>query len=114
MTANPPPRRNLMLILSAPSGGGKSSFLERAIQEIPVLEDTTTYTTRAMRGGESEGHPYHFVSHEQFEKLVAERFFVEWARVHGQLYGTPEHQIHDIWARGHVAIMDVDVQGAGT
>ncbi len=79
-----------------------------------MLEDTTTYTTRAMRAGEREGVPYHFVSHEQFERLIAENFFVEWAHVHGQLYGTPEHQLHDIWARGHAPIMDVDVQGAAT
>ncbi|MCM2280641.1 MAG: guanylate kinase [Bdellovibrionaceae bacterium] len=103
-----------MIIIAAPSGAGKSSFVSRITQEMPRLRDTVTYTTRAMRAGESEGVPYHFVSREKFETLVREDFFVEWAVVHGNLYGTPFYQIRDAWDRNEVVIMDVDVQGADT
>jgi len=103
-----------MIIIAAPSGAGKSSFVDRITRENPILKDTVTYTTRAMRAQESEGQPYHFVSRERFETLISEGFFVEWANVHGNLYGTPLYQIHEAWKNGQVIIMDVDVQGAAT
>lgn len=103
-----------MIIVAAPSGAGKSSFVERVTRELPVLVDTVTYTTRAMREGESEGKPYYFVSRAKFQELVANGFFVEWAEVHTNLYGTPLHQLEDAWAQSKVVIMDVDVQGAET
>lgn len=103
-----------MIIVAAPSGAGKSSFVERISREMPVLADTITYTTRAMRAGESEGHPYHFVSSEKFDELIEKGFFVEWAKVHTNKYGTPLHQLEDAWKENRVVIMDVDVQGADT
>jgi guanylate kinase len=103
-----------MIIVAAPSGAGKSSFVERATKELSVLVDTVTYTTRAMREGESDGKPYHFVDRRKFQELVASGFFVEWAEVHTNLYGTPLHQLEDAWAQNKVVIMDVDVQGAET
>lgn len=103
-----------MIIIAAPSGAGKSSFVDRITKEMPRLRDTVTCTTRAIRAGESEGNPYHFVSTEKFEALVGEDYFVEWARVHGNLYGTPYYQIREAWERDQVVIMDVDVQGADT
>lgn len=109
MTAKP-----LMIIISAPSGAGKSSFIERALEDFSILKDTITYTTRQMRTGESEGDPYHFVSREQFERSIEEGFFVEWAQVHDSLYGTPLHQIDEAFSEGRVVIMDVDVKGAAT
>ena len=94
---------------------GKSSFLARVLQDFgDQLVDTVTYTTREMRTGESEGDPYHFVSKGQFEKLVSEGYFVEWAKVHSNLYGTPKCQIDETLAAGKTVIMDVDVQGAKT
>lgn len=103
-----------MIIVAAPSGAGKSSFVDRITHEMPILVDTVTYTTRAMREGEFEGLPYHFVSREKFQELVEKGFFVEWAEVHTNLYGTPLHQLEDAWAKNKVIIMDVDVQGAAT
>ncbi len=103
-----------MIILAAPSGAGKSSFVEKITQEHPRLVDTVTYTTRQARKGESQGHPYHFVSKEEFEKKVKEDFFVEWAVVHGHLYGTPYYQLKEAWEQSKCVIMDVDVQGAAT
>lgn len=101
-----------LVIVIGPSGVGKSSFIERALKEEKRLLDLTTYTTRAPRKGEKEGDPYHFVSLEKFEKLVSQDFFVEWAMVHGNKYGTPWDQIRQGWSQGRVVIMDVDVQGA--
>ncbi|HRK08114.1 MAG TPA: guanylate kinase [Pseudobdellovibrionaceae bacterium] len=108
------PTSGPMIIIAAPSGAGKSSFVERICREMPVLVDTVTYTTRAMRAGESEGQPYHFVTREDFERKISEGFFVEWAHVHTNMYGTPLHQLVDAWRDGKVIIMDVDVQGAAT
>ena len=103
-----------LIIIAAPSGAGKSSFVDRITREIPTLRDTVTYTTRAMRAGEAEGQPYHFVSREKFLDLREQGFFVEWAVVHENLYGTPMHQLEDAWTKGEVIIMDIDVQGADT
>ncbi|MCB0421118.1 MAG: guanylate kinase [Bdellovibrionales bacterium] len=101
-----------MIIVVGPSGVGKSSFVDRAVQELPYLVDVITYTTRQMRPGESEGHPYHFVSQEEFSQLVENDFFVEWAHVHSNRYGTPRDQIVAAWDRGSGVIMDIDIQGA--
>jgi guanylate kinase len=103
-----------MIIIAAPSGAGKSSFVERITREVPRLRDTVTYTTRAIRAGESEGNPYHFVSQDKFLELRDQGFFVEWAVVHENLYGTPYYQLDDAWAKDEVIIMDIDVQGADT
>ncbi|MGE0762056.1 MAG: guanylate kinase [Bdellovibrionales bacterium] len=103
-----------MIILIGPSGVGKSSFLEQALRDFSRLRDTVTFTTRAMRQGESEGNPYHFVSKERFEQLIEESFFIEHARVHDNWYGTPYSQLEEAWLADEVVIMDVDVQGANT
>lgn len=73
---------------------------------------SVSYTTRSPRVGESEGKPYHFVSTEQFEKLIKEGFFVEWAKVHEFHYGTPRNQVDKAFKAGKFLIMDLDVQGA--
>ncbi len=103
-----------MIIVAAPSGAGKSTFVERALRDFPILQDTTTYTTREMRTGESEGNPYYFVSKKEFKNLIKQDFFVEWAQVHTNLYGTSHKNIQDIISSNHVVIMDVDVQGVKT
>ncbi|MBY0384979.1 guanylate kinase [bacterium] len=108
------PSKAQMIILSAPSGAGKSSFIERVLKEFPQIKDTVTYTTRSMRSGESDGNPYYFVSKERFRQLIDEGFFVEYAQVHENFYGTPLHQIEDAKREGKVLIMDVDVKGAAT
>lgn len=103
-----------MIIVAAPSGAGKSSFVERISREDQRLVDIITYTTRSMRRGESQGNPYHYVSADEFEKLVRQDFFVEYANVHTNRYGTPWDQIRSAWEKGKCVIMDVDVQGADT
>ncbi len=106
-------KKNLIIVVG-PSGVGKSTLLDQALKEFPLLTDTTTYTTRAMREGEKEGVPYHFVSKDKFKKLIEENFFVEWAQVHSNLYGTPFYQLNEAWKKGQTVIMDVDIQGART
>ena len=103
-----------MIIVAAPSGAGKSSFVERICRENDRLVDVITYTTREKRAGESEGSPYHFVSREEFERKIQEGFFVEWAQVHTNLYGTPWDQLRAAWGQGRCVIMDIDIQGTET
>lgn len=103
-----------LIVVAAPSGAGKSSFVEKICQENSRLVDTVTYTTRSPRAGESEGHPYHFITRDDFEKKIRSNFFVEWAQVHTNLYGTPLHQLEEAWKVDKCVIMDVDVQGFRT
>lgn len=103
-----------LIIVAAPSGAGKSSFVERICRENDRLVDTVTFTTRAPRSGESQGHPYFFISKEDFQKKVSDNFFVEWAQVHTNYYGTPLSQLEAAWAEDKWIIMDVDVQGFRT
>lgn len=103
-----------MIIVAAPSGAGKSSFVERISSEISKLHDVVTYTTRAPRVGESQGHPYFFIERADFERKIEEGFFVEWAQVHTNYYGTSYRQLEAAWAEGKVAIMDIDIQGVAT
>lgn len=103
-----------MIIVAAPSGAGKSSFVEKICQTESRLEDTITYTTRQMRSGESQGKPYYFVSMQEFEAKLQQNFFVEYAKVHTNYYGTPLEQLENAWSRNKCIIMDVDVQGFDT
>ncbi|WP_413944508.1 guanylate kinase [Bdellovibrio sp. HCB-162] len=103
-----------LIIVAAPSGAGKSSFVEKLSKENPRLVDIVTYTTRAMRKGESEGQPYHFISSEDFQKKIKEGFFVEWAKVHTNFYGTSFESIENAWKQDKCAIMDIDIQGVAT
>lgn len=100
-----------MILIAAPSGAGKNSFMERALRDFPRLKDVITYTTREMRFGEIQGDPYHFLTREDFERKIQEGFFVEWSPVHDSLYGTSRQSLEEAWAEGRVAIMDIDVQG---
>lgn len=111
---NPQKAKVRMIIVAAPSGAGKSTFLSRIMEEESRLYDTVTYTTRAMREGESQGNPYFFVTQDEFDRKVKENYFVEWAKVHNNFYGTPMNQLERAWANGKCVIMDVDVQGART
>lgn len=103
-----------MIIVAAPSGAGKSSFVEKLAAEEPRLHDIITYTTRPMRHHESQGKPYFFITKEEFNKKVSEEFFIEWAQVHTNFYGTSYEQIQLAWARDKVVIMDIDIQGVVT
>ncbi|UXR63874.1 guanylate kinase [Bdellovibrio bacteriovorus] len=103
-----------MIIVAAPSGAGKSSFVERITREDARLVDIITFTTRSMRKGESEGQPYNFITHEDFEAKIKQGFFVEWAKVHTNFYGTSFESLESAWKQDKTAIMDIDIQGVVT
>lgn len=107
-----PKTKNKIIIVSGPSGVGKSSFIKKILSETKELESTVTYTTRSIRQNEVEGRSYYFVDKTRFKALVKKSFFVEWAEVHFHFYGTAKDQILDIWKRNKGVILDVDVQGA--
>ena len=98
----------LLLILSAPSGTGKTTLARRLVAAHPRAVFSVSYTTRPPRGDEKDGVDYHFVSKDRFQKMIAEGAFVEWAHVHGHDYGTPRTSIGA--AKGLV-VFDIDVQG---
>jgi guanylate kinase len=98
----------LLLILSAPSGTGKTTLARRLVAAHPGARFSISYTTRAPRGEEKEGDDYHFVSADRFREMVAEGAFVEWAQVHGHQYGTPRSAIDP---KSTLVVFDIDVQG---
>lgn len=107
-------RRGLLFVLSAPSGAGKDSVINAALEQGMNFYVVPSMTTRAPRPGESEGHPYHFVSQEQFEQMVKKGELIEHAKVHGNWYGQPRQFIRDHLNAGHDVLMKIDVQGAAT
>lgn len=105
-------RRGLLMVISAPSGCGKSSVLQGLLQGAPELMYSISVTTRPPRQGEVDGRDYHFVTRKRFAQLIGEGAFYEWAEVHGHLYGTRADTVEAALAEGRDVIMDVDVQGA--
>ncbi|AHZ84117.1 guanylate kinase [Bdellovibrio bacteriovorus] len=103
-----------MIIVAAPSGAGKSSFVERITREDSRLVDIVTFTTRSIRQGETPGLQYNFIDHADFEQKIKEGFFVEWAKVHTNFYGTSYSSLETAWNQGKTAIMDIDIQGVAT
>jgi guanylate kinase len=101
----------LLLILSAPSGTGKTTLARRLVAAHPGAFFSVSYTTRAPRAGEKEGVDYHFVSEEKFQEMIAQGAFVEWGHVHGHHYGTPKSVIERAQREGVLAVFDIDVQG---
>lgn len=105
-------REGLILILSAPSGAGKTSLCRELLKTFPELRESVSYTTRAPRPGEVEGEAYHFVTHDVFERMIEEDAFAEWAVVHGNKYGTALRTLEEARKNGVDLIMDIDCQGA--
>lgn len=101
-----------LIVVSAPSGAGKSSLVARALKQIGRVRYSVSYTTRAPRGSEREGVDYYFVTDEVFRAMRARGEFIESAEVHGYLYGTHRATIEKILAEGYDVILDIDVQGA--
>jgi guanylate kinase len=101
-----------LIIISAPSGAGKTSVIERVLKETRGLRFSVSHTTRAPRGQEQEGVQYHFVSSDQFEQMKSEDAFIEWAAVHGRLYGTSRAEMERATRDGLDLLLDIDVQGA--
>ena len=104
-------RSGILFLISAPSGGGKSTLL-RMLSEEPDFVYSISCTTRAPRPGEVDGHDYHFLSMAEFERRIASGEFIEHAQVHGNFYGTLRRTILDSMKSGRDVLMDVDIQGA--
>jgi guanylate kinase len=101
----------LLLVLSAPSGAGKTTLAHRFRTAHPDAVFSVSVTTRSPRGAERDGVDYHFVTPERFAQLVAERAFAEWAEVHGQRYGTLRSTVDEALRAGRIALFDIDVEG---
>jgi guanylate kinase len=106
----PHPRRGILLVISSPSGAGKTT-LARAVAESQRLEFSVSYTTRAARPGERDGVDYKYVTDEEFSRMVDGHEFAEWAVVHGQRYGTAIHTVNRALEDGRDYLFDIDYQG---
>lgn len=105
-------RHGMPLVISAPSGAGKTTLIRRLREEFPHFAYSVSCTTRAPRDGEVDGQDYHFLSRERFETLRGQAYFAEWAEVHGNLYGTPLGPLREMLRQGRDVLFDIDVQGA--
>jgi guanylate kinase len=106
------PRRGLMLVISSPSGAGKTSLSRRLVADYADLELSVSATTRAPRPGEQDGREYHFVSPERFAAMIKDDAFLEWAEVHEHRYGSPKGEAMQALAEGRDVMFDIDWQGA--
>jgi guanylate kinase len=106
--------KGFLLVLSAPSGCGKTTILKRVMADLPGLVFSVSHTTRPPRPGEKDGRDYHFVSGEAFSTMQSDETsgFLEWAEVHGNLYGTSRTEVARQLSTGLDVILDIDVQGA--
>jgi guanylate kinase len=107
-----PRSRGLLFVVSAPSGTGKTTVVERLVQLCPDLGLSRSYTSRAMRAGEKDGVDYNFITRERFEAMIAADAFLEWADVFGNLYGTCKADSERELDSGRDLILVIDVQGA--
>ena len=118
MIKNPEPpsasirRRGLMLVLSSPSGAGKSTIARNLLEDDNGFELSISYTTRQRRGSEIDGVHYHFVNQRDFERLRDGDALLEWAEVHGNFYATPREPAEIAMAEGRDMLFDIDWQGA--
>ncbi len=104
-------RRGLMFILSSPSGAGKTTIARMLLEHDAEIRLSVSATTRPMRPGEVDGRDYHFVSQQEFDRMVAEDEFYEWAHVFGHSYGTPKAHIRAGLKAGEDFLFDIDWQG---
>src|SRR6188508_1206237 len=101
-------RRGLLFIVSAPSGTGKTTLVERLVQVLPNLRMSRSYTSRRARAGERAGVDYNFISRDQFEGLIKENAFLEWADVFGNLYGTALADVQAMIDQGQDVVLVID------
>lgn len=104
-------RTPFLIVVSGPSGVGKSTIVDRVLERSPRLVSSISVTTRPPRGEERDGTDYFFVTREEFERRREESAFLEWAEVHGNLYGTPAAHVARALEEGKNVILEIDVQG---
>src|SRR5262245_59106477 len=103
--------RGLLIVVSSPSGAGKTTLCHRLIQEFPNIIFSVSYTTRPKRRGEEEGVDYHFVDPQKFEEMVQTGEFAEWAEVYQHRYGTSVEAVRQALEGGRHVLFDIDYQG---
>jgi guanylate kinase len=101
-----------LFVVAAPSGAGKSTLVKALLQHEPHLAVSVSHTTRAPRGQEQDGREYHFVRVDEFEQMVSASQFFEYARVHGNWYGTSRKSVETLLAAGKDVVLEIDYQGA--
>jgi guanylate kinase len=104
-------RRGLMLVLSSPSGAGKTTLSRMLLEHDPILELSVSVTTRLRRANERDGRDYHFIDKPRFEQMVKSNELLEWAEVFGNFYGTPRAPVEATLAKGRDVLFDIDWQG---
>ena len=104
-------RRGIMLVISSPSGTGKSTIARNLLSKNDNLKMSVSVTTRERRGSEIDGTHYHFISEREFERLKETDAMLEWAAVHGNFYGTPRDPVENSMAAGEDMLFDIDYQG---
>jgi guanylate kinase len=112
MSNEPSTIRGLLFIVSAPSGAGKTTLVERLVIETPRLTMSRSYTSRVARHGETDGVDYNFVTRDRFEAMAVAGEFLEWAELFGNLYGTSASDTERILRAGNDVVLVIDVQGA--
>ena len=112
---SPEPAPGKLLILTAPSGAGKTTIVRHLLAKYPELAFSVSATTRPPRPGEVDGRDYHFLTAEEFARRVAAGEFVEYEEVYpGRFYGTLHSELHRIWGEGRTVVFDIEVKGATT
>jgi guanylate kinase len=104
-------KQGILFVVSAPSGAGKTTLVNKVIAQLPGVNLSVSCTTRAPRPGEQKGVDYSFISRAEFQAMEQAGKFIEWARVHGDLYGTPRANV-DRLGHGEDVILEIDTQGA--
>ena len=112
MSSKPAQGRGLLFIVSAPSGTGKTTLVERLVHVVPNLCMSRSYTSRPSRSGEADGVDYNFISRARFAAMVETNEFLEWADVFGHCYGTAARDTEALLAAGQDVVLVIDVQGA--
>jgi len=105
------PEPGVLLVLSAPSGAGKTTLAHRLLGELKAAQFSISYTTRPPRGTEQNGVDYHFVDTDTFQKRINSGQFLEWAEVHGHFYGSAQAVADEALQNRGIAVFDIDVQG---
>ena len=105
--------QGLLIVISAPSGAGKTTICKRLLGEFSSLHFSVSCTTRSPRKGEKDGKDYHFISVEEFKSRIGKGEFIEWEEIYGHLYGTSKKEIEVLTGKGYDIMLDIDIKGAG-
>jgi guanylate kinase len=104
--------RGNLFIVSAPSGAGKTTLCKKLVSKLPNLKFSVSYTTRHPRPGEVNNRDYTFISRDEFKSMLDKEEFIEWAKIHGEFYGTSKKKLEELMNSGIDIILDIDTQGA--